>query len=277
MGIGACAALLPWRPASTAGPKTPLATAHAHNDYAHPNPHGTFGLGYRSIEVDVFPVDGRLLVAHDAKDLRPARSLDALYLAPILARCRDAADAGRGPCPHGHRLTLLVDIKRQGELSTKLLEDELEPLLPWLRRVEGGRLVDGPIEVVVSGARSVEKLAASDDRLVFVDGRLKDLASPPPVTLMPQVSASFRSVTGTYGIRGLDEAAKSRIAEVAKQARDHGRRLRFWAHMEAPWVWSTLVANRVDLIGSDVPWALARWLRANDPRCRPTSESRIES
>ena len=274
--IGAFAAMLPWRSAADPKPKTPLPTAHAHNDYAHPAPfHGSFGLGYRSIEVDVFPVDGRLLVAHDAKDLRPERSLEALYLAPILARCR-AAHAERGPCPYGHPLTLLVDIKRHGDLSTTLLEAELEPLLPWLRRVEGGRIVDGPIEIVVSGARSLEKLAGRDDRLVFVDGRVKDLASPPPATLMPQISASFRSVAGSYGIRGLDDAAKSRIADVAEQARNHGRRLRFWGHMEAPWIWSTLVANRVDLIGSDVPWALARWLRANDPRCRPTPNSRTE-
>ena len=254
--------------------RTPLPTAHAHNDYEHHSPfRGAFALGFRSIEVDVFPVDGRLLVAHDAKDLRPDRTLAALYLDPILACARAGTDPGRGPCPHGHPLTLLVDVKRGGATAVSLLEAELEPLLPWLKRIEGGRLVDGPIEVIVSGARPADAIAGRRDRLLFLDGRVRDLESNPPVALMPLISSSFRPVAGAYGFRGLDDDAKTRIGELARRTHAQGRRLRFWGHMEAPWVWSTLVDHRVDLIGSDVPWALARWLRANDPRCRPATES----
>ncbi len=272
VAFGALASpLLGGRPRTV--PSTPLPTGHAHNDYEHPSPfHGTFGLGFRSIEVDVFPVDGALLVAHDAKDLHPDRTLQSMYLEPILQRCRAADDETRGPCPHGHRLTLLVDIKRNGPRSTELLLDELAPLEPWLRRVERGQVVDGPIEVIVSGSRPIDMLAAMDTRSLFVDGRPGDLESPPSASLMPLISASFKSELGTYGIRGIDAGARSRIAELATLSRKHGRRLRFFGHMEAPWVWSTLVKNRVDLIGSDVPWALARWLRANDPRCRRSGE-----
>ena len=148
LGLAACATMLPWRPTLQPAMRTPLPTAHAHNDYEHHSPfRGAFALGFRSIEVDVFPVDGRLLVAHDAKDLRPERTLAALYLDPILACARTGTDPGRGPCPHGHPLTLLVDVKRGGATAVSLLEAELEPLLPWLKRIEGGRLVDGPIEV----------------------------------------------------------------------------------------------------------------------------------
>ena len=268
----AAAAIAPLVPRVWAGPpklQSPLPTAHAHNDYEQPSPfHGSFGLGFRSFEVDVFPVDGRLMVAHDRADIRGDRTFESMYLAPILARCRAGDDPRRGPCPSGRRLTLLIDIKRNGPTAATLLESALEPLLPWLRRVERGRIVEGPIEVIVSGHRPIENLIARNDRLLFIDGRIRDLDDPPPVELMPLVSASFRPTVGAFGFRRLDETARARIGELAERARSRGRRLRFWGHMEAPWVWSVLVGHRVDLIGSDVPWALARWLRANDPRCR---------
>ncbi len=48
----------------------PLLQAHSHNDYAQPKPLvGALEREFCSIEVDVFLVDGKLLVGHDRKDL----------------------------------------------------------------------------------------------------------------------------------------------------------------------------------------------------------------
>ncbi|MEO8823510.1 MAG: hypothetical protein ABI366_08030, partial [Ginsengibacter sp.] len=42
-----------------------VADAHAHNDYEHPIPFYTaWNAGFGSIEADVFPVNGILLVSH---------------------------------------------------------------------------------------------------------------------------------------------------------------------------------------------------------------------
>src|SRR4051812_48862087 len=71
----------------TAGPTTrpiPLVHAHAHNDYEHPRPLlDALDCGFCSVEADVHLVGGRLLVAHDAAHLRPARTLQSLYLDPL--------------------------------------------------------------------------------------------------------------------------------------------------------------------------------------------------
>src|SRR6266550_2676687 len=68
-------------------PPTPLAHAHAHNDYEHARPlMDALDRGFCSVEADVWLVNGQLLVAHDLKDARPDRTLQALYLDPLRAR-----------------------------------------------------------------------------------------------------------------------------------------------------------------------------------------------
>lgn len=58
-----------------------IANAHAHNDYEHPVPFYTaFNAGFGSIEADVFPVNGILVVAHSKKEIEPQRTLECLYI-----------------------------------------------------------------------------------------------------------------------------------------------------------------------------------------------------
>ncbi|MEI6356987.1 MAG: hypothetical protein WCP53_07785, partial [Verrucomicrobiota bacterium] len=73
--------------AASAAP--PLPRAHAHNDYAHQRPLlDALDNGFCSVEADIYLVDGQLLVAHDRKDLKPGRTLQALYLDPLRERVR---------------------------------------------------------------------------------------------------------------------------------------------------------------------------------------------
>src|SRR4051812_6365807 len=75
-------------------PVQPLTHAHAHNDYEHARPlFDALDHGFCSVEADIWLVDGALLVAHDKKDLKPARTLQSLYLDPL--RERTKANGGR--------------------------------------------------------------------------------------------------------------------------------------------------------------------------------------
>src|SRR5688500_12101427 len=67
----------------------PLLRAHAHNDYEHVRPlFDALDHGFCSVEADVYLIDGALLVAHDRKDVKPERTLSALYLSPLLDRVK---------------------------------------------------------------------------------------------------------------------------------------------------------------------------------------------
>ena len=72
---------------ATAEDVQPLQQAHAHNDYEHARPLlDALDHGFCGVEADIYLVDGKLLVAHDRKDLRPERTLQALYLDPLRER-----------------------------------------------------------------------------------------------------------------------------------------------------------------------------------------------
>src|SRR6516165_11995665 len=72
----------------------PLRRAHAHNDYEHKRPlFDALDRGFCSVEADVYLIDGKLLVAHDRKDVKPDRTLEALYLDPLRERAK--ANGGR--------------------------------------------------------------------------------------------------------------------------------------------------------------------------------------
>ncbi|CAB9517920.1 of mitochondria protein 6 [Seminavis robusta] len=63
-----------------------MCRAHSHNDYHQANPlSSALHHGLNSIEVDVFPKhDGSLLVAHTVLDLDPRRTIETMYIQPIL-------------------------------------------------------------------------------------------------------------------------------------------------------------------------------------------------
>ena len=61
------------------------ANAHSHNDYQQQQPfQNAYALQYGSIEVDLYLSNNELLVAHTARDLPDHRTLEDLYLKPLL-------------------------------------------------------------------------------------------------------------------------------------------------------------------------------------------------
>src|SRR5258708_21594779 len=101
-------------PATAAPPNpVPLLHAHAHNDYEHSRPlFDALERGFCSVEADIYLVDGQLLVAHDRKDVSPARTLQALYLDPLRERGRKNGGQASTAGPEG---TPRIVITSQGE------------------------------------------------------------------------------------------------------------------------------------------------------------------
>jgi len=92
-------------------PVTPLAQAHAHNDYRHNRPlHDALAHGFTGVEADIFLVDGDLFVAHDRHEITPERTLRRLYLDPLRAR---AVKNGGRVYRDGPQVTLLIDFKSE--------------------------------------------------------------------------------------------------------------------------------------------------------------------
>ena len=111
----------------------PLTKAHAHNDYEHNRPlYDALDHGFTSVESDVWLVDGELLVAHDREDVNPDRTLESLYLEPLLDEVKK--NGGSVYPGYEHEFILWVDIKSQGVETYQAIHKELRKYQKMLTR-----------------------------------------------------------------------------------------------------------------------------------------------
>ena len=136
-----------------------LERAHAHNDYEHTRPlFDALDHGFKSVEADIWLVDGELIIAHDPEDVPQAvqegRTLESLYLEPL----RQTVDQNGGSVYPGDPdyFTLLIDIKSDAVPTYRALHEELEDYQGMLTKFGPRGVRDGAITAIVSGNRPRE-------------------------------------------------------------------------------------------------------------------------
>jgi hypothetical protein len=254
--------------------ETPVPRTHAHNDYEHPHPlFDALHEGFVGVEADVYLVGAELHVAHDkVKDWSTVPTLEAAYLTPLAelaSRRRGQVYADRTP------LLLLVDIKTEAAATYRRLHQvvgEFQAKYPELFSVYskepggGWKVKRGAINVVISGNRPREVMAAQDVRYAGVDGRPADLGTGAAAELVPLVSENWDVVfTGAAKWDGSGEmpaATRAKLQNLVRAAHAEGKQLRFWKlPVDAPAVWGPLYDAGVDLINTDDLAGLARFIK----------------
>lgn len=265
-----CTAVMLWRvfllallgtAAVMAADPVPLARAHAHNDYEHPRPLlDALERGFGNVEADIYLVDGRLLVAHDRKDVKPERTLESLYLDPLRERVRrNGGRVYRG----GPSLTLLVDVKSEAASTYAALHTVLQAYAEMLTTFRAGSIEERAVTVIVSGNRAVKEIAAQPVRFAAIDGRRVDLEQNPSPLLVPWVSENWRSVFAWRWDGEMPAAERAALRQWVERAHAQGRKVRFWNTPDRPEAWRILLDAGVDVIGTDDLKGLQEFLRAN--------------
>jgi hypothetical protein len=235
-------------PPPPAAPVIASGCGHAHNDYEHARPLlDALERGFCSVEVDVFLVNGELLVAHELAQTDPARTLDTLYLDPLLVMHEAGGidHATAGP------LTLLIDIKSEASATYAAVHERLEAHAAMLTVFEPHGVTPGSVTAVISGNRDRAAMQAQGHRYAAMDGRLADLDSGAPATLIPLISQSWFDQFLWMGDGTLPEEDRARLVDFADRAHAEERRLRFWSIPDNPNSWSQLLEAGVDLINTD--------------------------
>ncbi len=232
--------------------------AHAHNDYYHDRPLlDALEHRFRSVEADIFLVDGQLLVGHARFELRPNRTLQSLYLEPL----RDwIAENEQAVYPGGPPLILLIDIKTDGTATYRVLRDVLAQYQDILTRFEDGKVHPGAVTAVISGNRAWDAIAVDEVRFAGIDGRMADLDRNVSPMLMPMVSDHWRTHFRWDGHGEMPAEERARLRDLTARAHHQGMLIRFWATPEIPAVWQELVDAGVDLINTDLLSELREFL-----------------
>jgi glycerophosphoryl diester phosphodiesterase len=241
-----------------------LPSAHAHNDYEHRRPlFDALDRGFNSVEADVWLVDGELRVAHDLKDAVPGRNLESLYLKPLAQRVRE----NHGEVySHGRDFQLLIDIKSDGPSTYAAVDAALRKYKGISTVFAGGRTYRGAVTSVISGNRPLDLLKAQKVRYAGYDGRLTDLNSKLPASLMPLVSDNWSNNFTWRGIGPFPANEQAKLREIVTTAHHAGYRVRFWETPDLPGaareaVWSELTAAGVDNLNTDDLHGLEDFLR----------------
>lgn len=244
-------------------PPRPLPQAHAHNDYEHARPLlDALDHGFCSVEADIWLVDGQLLVAHDLKDVKPERTLQALYLEPL--RERVARNGGR-VFRDGPVFTLLIDVKSEATNTYAALREVLNRFQGTLTKFTQTETFTNAVTIVISGNRARGLMAAEKTRLAAYDGRLADLDSSDPPHLIPLISDNWtlhfkwlaRADEGP-----LPEVERAKLRQLVGRAHEQGRRVRFWSAPDQPAAWQELFDARLDYINTDDLVGLEKFLES---------------
>ena len=229
--------------------KYTVADAHAHNDYMHPIPFYTaWNAGFGSIEADVFPVNGVLLVAHSKKALQPQRTLDSLYLNPLLKELEKNAD---------RKVNLLIDIKENYKETLQLLLKELAPLRKYLF---SGKDLNKPVTILISGERPPPAEYKNYPNYIFFDDDLRLVHTPEEWKRVGLVSLSFERYSRWSGEGNLADSDKKVLTNVIDSVHHAGKKIRFWAAPDNENSWLIQMKLGVDLIGTDQLQALSVFL-----------------
>jgi hypothetical protein len=227
----------------------PLINAHAHNDYVHKRPlFNALDDGFCSVEADIYLVDGALLVAHARSQVKPERTLQALYLDPLSERAKK--NGGR-VYPGGPECTLLVDIKVDWRTTYPVLREVLKQYAGMLTTFRPGATETNAIRVIITGDRSKEMFTGETVRYAALDGDLVDLDSSLPADLIPWISSNWAPNFKWRGTGPMPEEDLVKLKQIVAKAHQQGRRVRFWGAPDKPAFWGEMLANGVDLINID--------------------------
>jgi hypothetical protein len=238
----------------------PLIHAHAHNDYEHTHPlFDALGHGFASVEADIHLVDGHLLVAHDRSQVKPERTLEALYLDPLRAR---AWKFGGRIYPNGDpTFFLLIDTKSDANETYAILRKVLQQYPGLITQFDGDKVARKAVTVVLTGNRPRAVLPNEPVRMAGLDGQLPDLENPNPNGVFLWMSEDWKRHFKWNGSGPFPPDEKARLLDIVAKSHERNMKVRFWDAPQSANFWRELRADGVDLMNADDLPGLEKFLR----------------
>lgn len=232
-----------------------LPNAHSHNDYTRNNPFKqAYGLGFGSIEVDLFLKDGELYVAHDPHEITKDRTFTKLYLEPILEAYKHSEDGFL--YPNQGQLQLLIDPKTEGAP----ILDHLTKLLKPHRELFDSKNNPKAVKLLISGNRPKAEDFPKYDDIFYFDGNLSENYSPAQLERIGLISVSFGSLSKWNGLGRLTDKDLKIIKTKVDSVHRLGKKIRFWASPDTKTTWYEWPKIGIDYINTDKPFELSEFL-----------------
>ena len=224
-----------------------IESGHSHNDYMHEHPlTDALSYGYKSIEIDVWLHDGKLIVSHEGVGLDSKKGIEELYIKPIQERVK--TNGGWVYAGDTTPTIFMVEFKSEPEAAYIKLKELIEKYKElFCDRMGRG----GPVKLLITGHRPWKSLLKGMELYITADGAISQSADAVPASIIERVSDPYRSHFHWRGKGLMPKAQKARLDSLVKTAHDHDRQIRFYACPENENIWRTLLEAGVDWINVD--------------------------
>ncbi len=223
---------------------------HSHNDYLSEKPlTNALRYGFKSIEVDILLSKDLLYVSHYWWTKRKNVLIENTYLDKLY----QVYEENNGYIyENNDPLFLLVDIKTEANKTYESLNNSLKKYKDMLSHVINDSLIQGAITVILSGNKpTIEYLKKTNDRYVFLDGRLIDLRKNIPIKMMPLISINWKNEFRWRGHKNISPKEKVHLLKLIERVHQEGKKIRFWGAPDNTKSWELLYYSGIDLINTD--------------------------
>ncbi|MEI8073699.1 MAG: alkaline phosphatase family protein [Bacteroidota bacterium] len=216
--------------------------AHSHNDYEQAQPfflayHEQFG----SIEADIHLLDGKILVAHDAKNISPDLSLEKLYLDPL----KDYIKKNNGS-PYrdsAKSLQLLIDIKTD---ATNTLAALIGVLHNYPTIINNKKVL-----ITITGNRPDPKNFIQYPSYIWFDGRPSEIYSKEALSRIALISDDFSDYVKKKFPLEVSANENEKILSAIQHAHIANKKFRFWGVPDYQTAWEKMISYQIDYINTD--------------------------
>lgn len=237
-----------------------LLNAHAHNDYKHKHPlSDALQNKFNSIEADIFLINNQLIVSHTRPFLNKKKTLESLYLKPLLDSCLKNNGTVYKNCDES--LILLIDIKTDANETYKELKKDLEKYKSILSKYENGNITFNAVTIILTGNKPFDELQKENLRYAFIDQSLLGLDKAFEQTVCMMASTKYSNILTWKGKGEIPKEEKEKLTTLVNQAHKEDKVVRLWASPENKKVWAELLNCGVDLINTDKLEMLGNFLK----------------
>lgn len=220
--------------------------AHSHNDYVNKIPFWTaYNNHFGSIEADIWAVNEKLYVAHDKKEIVPERTLDALYILPIVKQYKQ--NEGKAWKGINAGFQLLVELKNATEPALSLLCTKIAQYPD----VFDERVNKNAVRITITGKcpppESFKKYPAN----IYFDGKIGQHYLPEQLKRIGLFSEDLKKFTSWNGKDNLPDSEQKRLKDVIDSIHQLGFKIRFWDAPDNINAWKLFINLKVDYINTD--------------------------
>jgi len=210
---------------------------HAHNDYKQAFPFWeAYKQGYGSIEADIFLHNNQLLVAHEETELDTAKTLDKLYLQPLLQCIRKEQ--------HKRNLVLLIDLKTDAAPTLQALITLLQHYPEIIKNKN--------LQLTITGNQPAQSDFLKYPSYIWFDANPETDYPTEVQSRLAIMSANFKKYSKWNGKGVLTKEELLRFDSViAKAAITSSKKMRFWNAPDIPNAWYQLMKLKVGFINTD--------------------------